>query len=74
MQPNFPFLLAVSNANLVVVLLKWKKPLVKDVRLSLPLTEAMKIARLTSPLLDMPRLSSLMPRLNMAGDLLFLLI
>ena len=30
--------------------------LVKDARLLLPLTEAMKIARLTSPLLDAPRL------------------
>ena len=32
--------------------LKRKKRLVKDVRLSLQLTEVMKIARLTSPLLD----------------------
>ena len=36
--------------------------LVKDARLSLPLTEVMKIARLTSPLLDAPRQSS--PRLR----------
>ena len=32
--------------------MRWKKRLVKDARLSLPLTEAMKIARLTSMLLD----------------------
>ena len=45
-------------------LLKWKKRLVKDVRLSLPLTEVMKIARLTSPLPDVLRLSSPKPRLR----------
>ena len=38
--------------------------LVKDARLLLPLTEVMKIARLTSPLLDVPRLSSPRPRLR----------
>ena len=38
--------------------------LAKDARLSLPLTEAMKIARLTSPLLDAPRQSSPRPRLR----------
>ena len=36
--------------------------LVKDARLLLPLTEVMKIARFTSPLLDAPRQSS--PRLR----------
>ena len=38
--------------------------LVKDARLLLPLTEVMKIARLTSPLLDVPRQSSPRPRLR----------
>ena len=38
--------------------------LVKDARLSLTLTEVMKIARLTSPLLDAPRQSSPRPRLR----------
>ena len=38
--------------------------LVKDARLSLPLTEVMKIARFTSPLLDAPRQSSPRPRLR----------
>ena len=57
MRPNLPFLLAASNAILKNSgSLKWKKRLVKDVRLSLPLTEVMKIARLTSPLLDVLRL------------------
>ena len=36
--------------------------LVKDARLLLPLTEVMKITRLTSPLLDTPRQSSPRPR------------
>ena len=36
-------------------LLRWKVRLVKDTRLLLPLTEVMKISRLTSPLLDVPR-------------------
>ena len=38
--------------------------IVKDVRLSLPFTKVMKIARLTSPLLDAPRQSSPRPRLR----------
>ena len=38
--------------------------LVKDARLSLPLTEVMKLARLTSPLLDAPRQSSPRQRLR----------
>ena len=41
-----------------------KVRLVKDARLSLPLTEVMKIARLTSPLRDAPRQSSPRPRLR----------
>ena len=45
-------------------LLRWNKRLVKDARLLLPLTEAMKIARLTSPLLDAPRQSLPRPRLR----------
>ena len=45
--------------------------LVKDARLSLPLTEVMKIARLTSPLLDAPRQSS--PRLRHGRRLALLL-
>ena len=44
--------------------LRWEVPLVKDARLSLPLTEVMKIARLTSPLLDVPRQSSPRPKLR----------
>ena len=36
----------------------------KNARLSLPLTKVMKIARLISPLLDAPRLSSPRPRLR----------
>ena len=64
MQPNLPFLSAASNAILKPGgLLKWKMRLVKDARLLLPLTEVMKIARLTSPLLDAPRQSS--PRLRL---------
>ena len=56
MRPNLPFLSTASNALLKHGgLLKWNKRLVKDAGLSLPLTEVMKIARLTSPLLDMPR-------------------
>ena len=38
--------------------------LVKDARLLLPLTEVMKTARLTSPLLNAPRQSSPRPRLS----------
>ena len=44
--------------------LRWKKRLVKNAGLSLPLTEVMKIARLTSPLLDVPRQSLPKPRLR----------
>ena len=58
MRPNLPFLSAASNANLKPDgFLKWKKRLVKDVRLLLPLTEAMKIARLRSMFHDVPRQS-----------------
>ena len=65
MRPNLPFLLAALNAILKPGgPLKWKKQLVKDARLSLPLTEVMKIARLTSPLVDAPRQSSPRPRLR----------
>ena len=53
MRPNLPFLSAASNALLKPGgLLRWKKRLVKDARLSLTLTEVMKIARLASPLFD----------------------
>ena len=41
--------------------MKWKKRLVKDVKLSLQLTEVMKIVRLTSSLPDVFRLSSPKP-------------
>ena len=65
MRPNLPFLSAASNALLKPGgLLRGKKQLVKDARLSLPLTEVMKIARLTSPLLDAPRQSLPWPRLR----------
>ena len=65
MRPNLPFLSVASNALLKPGgLLRWKKRLVKDARLLLPLTEVMKIARLTSPLLDAPRQSSPRPRLR----------
>ena len=65
MRPNLSFLSAASNALLKPDgLLRWKKRLVKDARFSLPLTEVMKIARLTYPLLDMPRQSSSRPRLR----------
>ena len=65
MRPNLPFLSAASNALLKPGgLLRWKKRLVKDARLSLLLTEVMKIARLTSPLLDVPRRSLPRPRLR----------
>ena len=63
MRPNLPFLLAASNAILKPVgLLRWKEQSVKDARLLLPLTEVMKIARLTSPLVDAPH--QLSPRLR----------
>ena len=74
MRPNLAFLSAASNALLKTGgLLRWNKRLVKDARLSLPLTESMKIARLTSPLLDAPRQSSPRPRLRHGRrlDLLF---
>ena len=65
MHPNFPFLSTASNAILKPGhLLRWKVRLVKDVGLSLQLTEMMKIARLTSPLLDAFRQSSPRPRLR----------
>ena len=65
MQPNLPFLSAASNAILKPGSpMKWKERLVNDASLSLPLTEAMKIARLTSLLLDSPRQSSPRPRLR----------
>ena len=65
MRPNFSFLSAASNAILKPGSpLRWKKWLVKDASLSLPLTEVMKMARLTSPLPDVFRLSSPRPRLR----------
>ena len=65
MRPNLPFLLAASNALLKPGgLLRWKVQLVKDAKLSLPLTEVMKIARLISPLLNAPCQSSPRPRLR----------
>ena len=65
MRPNLPFLSVASNALLKPGgLLRWNKRLVKDARLSLPLTEVMKIARLTFLLLDAPRQSSPTPRLR----------
>ena len=71
MRPNLPFLSAASNALLKPGgLLRWKVRLVKDVRLSLPLTEVMKIARHTSPLLDAPCQS--LPRLRHGRRFIFL--
>ena len=65
MRSNLQFLLVASNALLKPGgVLRWKVRLVKDARLSLPLTEVMKIARLTSPLLDAPRQSLRRPRLR----------
>ena len=62
---NLPFLSAASNAILKPGgLLRWKVWLVKDTRLLLPLTEVIKIARLTSLLLDVPCQSSPRPRLR----------
>ena len=53
MQPNLPFISAASNALLKPGgLLRWKLWLVKDARLSLPLTEVMKIAGLHLHLLS----------------------
>ena len=53
-------------------LLRWKKRLVKNARFLLPLTEKMKIARLTFSLLDVPRQSSPRPRLRHGRRLGFL--
>ena len=53
-------------------LMRWKKRLVKNARLLLPLTEVMKIDRLTSPLLDAPRQSSPRPRLRHGRRFAFL--
>ena len=65
MRPNLPFLSAASNVFLKPGgLLNWKKWLVKDARLLLPLTEVTKIARLASPLLDAPCQLLLRPRLR----------
>ena len=65
MRPNFSFLSAASNAILKPGgPQKRKKRLVKNSRLSLPLTEVMKIVRLTSPLPDVHRLSSPEPRVR----------
>ena len=73
MRPNLPFLSAASNALLKPGgLLRRKVRLVKDARLLLPLTEVMKIARLTSPLLDAPRQSSPRPRLRHSRPLALL--
>ena len=65
MRPNLPFLSTALNTLLKPGgLLRWNKQLVKDARLLLPLTGVMKIARLTSLLLDAPRQSSPSPRLR----------
>ena len=65
MRPNLPFLSTASNAILKPGgPLWWKKRLVKDVRLPLPLTEVIEINRLTSPSPDVLRLSSPRPRLS----------
>ena len=65
MRPNLPFLSAASNAFLKSGgLLRSNKRLVKDARLLLPLTEVMKIARLTSPPLYALPQSSPRPRLR----------
>ena len=65
MRPILPFLSAASNATVKPCgLLRWKVRLMKDARLSLPLTEVMKIARLTSPHLDAPRQSLPRPKLR----------
>ena len=70
---KLPFLSAASNAILKPSgLLRWKMRLVKDVRLSLTLAEVMKIAGLTSPLPDEPRLSSPRPRLSHGRQLALL--
>ena len=65
MRPNLSFLSAASNSFLKPGgLLRWKKQLVKNAKLSLSLTEAMKIAWLTSPLFVAPCHSSPRPRLR----------
>ena len=65
MRPNLPFLSAASNAILKPGgRLRWNKRLVKDAGLSLLLSEVMKIARLTSPPLEVPRQSLPRPRLR----------
>ena len=65
MRPNRPFFSAASNAILEPCSsLKWKMRLVKDVRLSLPLTEVIITVKLTSPLPDVLRLSLPRPRLR----------
>ena len=65
MWPNLPFLSATSNAILKPSgLLRWKVRLVQDAWCSLLLTEVMKITRLTSSHLDVPRQSSPRPRLR----------
>ena len=65
MWPNLPFLSTASNAILKPGgLLRWRVRLVKNAGLSLPLTEGMKIARLTSPPLHVPHQSLPRPRLR----------
>ena len=65
MWPNLPFLLAASNAiPKPGGLVKWKMRLVKNVKLSLQLAEAMKIVRLTYLLPDVLCQSSPRPRLR----------
>ena len=72
MRPNLPFFSAASNALLKPGgLLKWKVRLVKVARPSLPLTKAIKIVRLTSPLPEVLRLSSSRPRLRHGRRLAF---
>ena len=64
-RPGLPFLSAASGALLGPgSLLGWRGRLVGDAGLSLLLTEVMKIARLTSPPLDVPRRSLPRPRLR----------
>ena len=65
MRPNLPFVSAASNIHLKPGgMVGWKVRLMKDARLLLPLTEVMKIARLTSPLFDAPRQSLPRPSLR----------
>ena len=69
----FHFFSAASNAILKPGgLLRWKVRLVKDARSMLPLTEVMKIARFTSPLLKAPRQSLPRGRLRHGRRLAFL--